>query len=225
MTDAPERSLRVVLVDDHRLFRSGVRSELGDAVEVVGEAGDADEAVSVVLAALPDVVLLDVHLPGGGGRAVLDAVVPHHPGIAFLALSVSDAPDDVVGVVRGGARGYVTKSIEGPALIDAIRRVAEGDAVFSPRLAGFVLDAFAHPSGPVVVTADEDEDDGSLDVLTPREREVMRLIARGYTYREVARELVLSVKTVETHVSAVLRKLQLSNRRELTRWARARGVV
>jgi DNA-binding NarL/FixJ family response regulator len=224
VSDAPDRRLRVVLVDDHRLFRSGVRAELGDAVEVVGEAGDADEAVAVVLAAQPDVVLLDVHLPGGGGRAVLDAVVPDHPGIAFLALSVSDAPDDVVGVVRGGARGYVTKSIDGPGLVDAIRRVADGDAVFSPRLAGFVLDAFAHPADAVAVEP-VPEDDASLDVLTPREREVMRLIARGYTYREVARELVLSVKTVETHVSAVLRKLQVSNRRELTRWARARGVV
>ena len=209
-------ALRVVLVDDHRLFRAGVRAELGDAVEVVGEAGDVDEAVAVIRAVAPDVVLLDVHLPGGGGRAVLDAV--GHDGPAFLALSVSDAPDDVVGVVRGGARGYVTKSITGPELVEAVRRIADGDAVFSPRLAGFVLDAFT--AGPPVTSADDD-----LDVLTPREQEVMRLIARGFTYREVARELVLSVKTVETHVSAVLRKLQLSNRHELARWASARGGV
>ena len=193
-----------------------MRAEIGDAFDVVGEAGDAPTAVSVIRAVRPDVVLLDVHLPGGGGRAVLDACVPELPGTAFLALSVSDAPDDVVGIVRGGARGYVTKSIDGAGLVDAVRRVADGDAVFSPRLAGFVLDAFTHP---VALAADD------LDVLTPREREVMRLIARGYTYREVARELVLSVKTVETHVSAVLRKLQLSNRHELTRWASARGVV
>ncbi len=208
---------RVVLVDDHRLFRSGVRAELGDRVEVVGEAGDVDEAVAVVTATRPDVVLLDVHLPGGGGRAVLDACVESLPDVRFLALSVSDAADDVIGVVRGGARGYVTKAISGDELVDAIDRVASGDAVFSPRLAGFVLDAFA--SG-----LPESADDG-LDALSPREREVMRLIARGYTYREVARELVLSVKTVETHVSAVLRKLQLSNRHELARWAAARHLV
>ena len=162
-------------------------------------------------------VLLDVHLPGGGGRAVLDACVPELPDTRFLALSVSDAADDVIGVVRGGARGYVTKSVDAGELLEAIHRVAEGEAVFSPRLAGFVLDAFAAPGQP----AQPDE----LDQLSPREREVMRFIARGYTYREVARELVLSVKTVETHVSAVLRKLQLSNRHELARWAQARGVV
>jgi DNA-binding NarL/FixJ family response regulator len=213
---APSRR-RVVLVDDHRLFRAGVRAELGDRVEVVGEAGDVDEAVAAILEARPDVVLLDVHLPGGGGRAVLDACVEPCPEVRFLALSVSDAADDVIGVVRGGARGYVTKAISGDELVDAIDRVAAGDAVFSPRLAGFVLDAFA--SG-----APETADEG-LDALSPREREVMRLIARGYTYREVARELVLSVKTVETHVSAVLRKLQLSNRHELARWAAARHLV
>jgi DNA-binding NarL/FixJ family response regulator len=210
--------LRVVLVDDHRLFRAGVRSEIGDRVEVVGEAGDVDEAVAVVRATHPDVVLLDVHLPGGGGRAVLDSCADELPDVRFLALSVSDAADDVIGVVRGGARGYVTKAISADDLVDAIRRVSDGDAVFSPRLAGFVLDAFS--SGTV---ADEAED--ALDSLSPREREVMRLIARGYTYREVAKDLVLSVKTVETHVSSVLRKLQLSNRHELAKWAAAHHVV
>jgi DNA-binding NarL/FixJ family response regulator len=211
-------ALRVVLVDDHQMFRSGVRAELGDRVDVVGEAGTADEAIAVVMRTRPDVVLLDVHLPGGGGRAVLDSCVTELPAVKFLALSVSDAADDVIGVVRGGARGYVTKNISGDDLVDAIRRVADGDAVFSPRLAGFVLDAFA--SGEVDPAGSE-----GLDQLSPREREVMRLIARGYTYREVARDLVLSVKTVETHVSAVLRKLQLSNRRELATWAAARHLV
>ncbi len=210
-------ALRVVLVDDHRLFRAGVRSELGELVDIVGEAGDVDEAVAVIHATHPDVVLLDVHLPGGGGRAVLDACVTDLPDVRFLALSVSDAADDVIGVVRGGARGYVTKAISGDDLVEAIRRVADGDAVFSPRLAGFVLDAFA--SGAT------DHDDDAIDQLSPREREVMRLIARGYTYREVARDLVLSVRTVETHVSAVLRKLQLSNRHELARWAAAHRYV
>jgi len=211
------RELRVVLVDDHRLFRAGVRSEIGDRVDVVGEAGDVDEAITVVRATRPDVVLLDVHLPGGGGRAVLDACADDLPEVRFLALSVSDAADDVIGVVRGGARGYVTKAISADDLVDAVRRVADGDAVFSPRLAGFVLDAF---SGGVV-----DEAEDALDALSPREREVMRLIARGYTYREVARDLVLSVKTIETHVSSVLRKLQLSNRHELAKWAAAHHVV
>jgi DNA-binding NarL/FixJ family response regulator len=208
--------LRVVLVDDHAMVRSGMRAELGDAVEVVGEAADVDEATRVILATKPDVVLLDVHLPGGDGRAVLDACVDKVPQTAFLAVSVSDAPEDVVAVVRGGARGYVTKAISGPELVEAVTRIAEGDAVFSPRLAGFVLDAFA--GGPA-------EDDEELDRLTPREREVMRLIARGFTYREVASELVLSIKTVETHVSAVLRKLQLSDRRELAQWASARRLI
>ncbi|MCU0283092.1 MAG: response regulator transcription factor [Candidatus Nanopelagicales bacterium] len=211
-----DQHLRVVLVDDHALFRAGVAAELAGAVELVGQAGDAPEAVAVIRATRPDVVLLDVHLPGGGGRAVLDACVPELPGTRFLALSVSDAADDVIGIVRGGARGYVTKSVDATELLAAIQRVAAGDAVFSPRLAGFVLDAFSRGAAPA---ADE------LDQLSPREREVMRYIARGYTYREVARELVLSVKTVETHVSAVLRKLQLSNRHELARWAQARGVV
>ncbi len=210
--------VRVVLVDDHRMFRSGVRAELGDAVEVVGEAEDVESAVRVITATRPDVVLLDVHLPGGGGRAILAALVPTLPDVRFLALSVSDAPEDVISVIRGGARGYVTKSITGPELADAIVRVAGGDVVFSPRLAGFVLDAFAATTD--VAAVDED-----LDRLTTREREVLRLIARGYTYKEVARQLFISVKTVETHVSAVLRKLQLSNRHELSRWASDRRLV
>jgi DNA-binding NarL/FixJ family response regulator len=214
------RRLRVVLVDDHALVRSGLRAELGDAVEVVGEAADVDEAVRVISASQPDVVLLDVHLPGGDGRAVLDGCAEAAPQTRFLAISVSDAPADVVSVVRGGARGYVTKAISGADLRDAVARIAAGDAVFSPRLAGFVLDAFA---GAAAVSDADDDDD--LDRLTPREREVMRYIARGYTYRETAAELFLSVKTVETHVSAVLRKLQLSNRRELERWASARRLV
>lgn len=208
--------LRVVLVDDHAMFRAGVRSEISGEVDVVGEAADVPQAVDVILATRPDVVLLDVHLPGGDGRAVLDGCAAKVPDTAFLALSVSDASDDVVGVVRAGARGYVTKAITGPELLEAIRQVAAGDAVFSPRLAGFVLDAF---------TGAPAESDEELDRLTPREREVMRLIARGYTYREVANELVLSVRTVESHVSAVLRKLQLSDRHELTRWASARRLV
>ena len=217
---APRRSgpVRVVLVDDHRMFRTGVRAELGTAVDVVGEAEDADQAVAVITATRPDVVLLDVHLPGGGGRAVLAALVGTLPDVRFLALSVSDAPEDVIAVIRGGARGYVTKSITGPELTMAVRRVADGDAVFSPRLAGFVLDAFA----ATTEVADVDED---LDRLSQREREVLRLIARGYTYKEVGKALFISVKTVETHVSAVLRKLQLSNRHELTRWATARRLV
>ncbi|MCY7374314.1 MAG: response regulator transcription factor [Spirochaetaceae bacterium] len=210
--------VRVVLVDDHRMFRTGVRAELGTAVDVVGEAEDADQAVAVITATRPDVVLLDVHLPGGGGRAVLAALVGTLPDVRFLALSVSDAPEDVIAVIRGGARGYVTKSITGPELTVAVRRVADGDAVFSPRLAGFVLDAFA----ATTEVADVDED---LDRLSQREREVLRLIARGYTYKEVGKALFISVKTVETHVSAVLRKLQLSNRHELTRWATARRLV
>ena len=216
---------RVVLVDDHRMFRAGVQAEIGrteeTGVEVVGEAGDVDQAVNVIKAARPDVVLLDVHLPGGGGVEVLRrcaSLMSHteHP-VRFLALSVSDAAEDVIGVIRGGARGYVTKTITGEDLVAAIFRVAEGDAVFSPRLAGFVLDAFASSD-----TTPVDED---LDRLTQREREVLRLIARGYAYKEVAKELFISVKTVESHVSAVLRKLQLSNRHELTRWATARRLV
>ena len=209
---------RVVIVDDHAMFRTGVRAEIDGSVEVVGEAADVDEAVAVVTAARPDVVLLDVHLPGGGGAEVMRRVSARLPEVRFLALSVSDAAEDVIGTIRGGARGYVTKSITGPELVSAIDRVADGDAVFSPRLAGFVLDAFA---GSIEV-AQVDED---LDRLTEREREVMRLIARGYAYKEVASELFISVKTVETHVSSVLRKLQLSSRHELTRWASDRRLL
>jgi DNA-binding NarL/FixJ family response regulator len=208
----------VVLVDDHRMFRSGVRAELGDAVDIVGEAHDVDSAVAVVLATSPQVVLLDVHLPGGNGREVLRRCADAGVTARFLALSVSDAAEDVIGVIRAGARGYVTKSITGPELADAVRRVADGDAVFSPRLAGFVLDAFGTSADVPVV-------DAELDRLSQREREVLRLIARGYAYKEVARELVISVKTVETHVSAVLRKLQLSNRHELAAWASDRRLV
>jgi DNA-binding NarL/FixJ family response regulator len=209
--------IRVFLVDDHHMFRTGVKAELGDAVEVVGEADEVEPAVELIVERQPDVVLLDVHLPGGGGRAVIDAVAADHPDIKFLALSVSDAADDVIDVIRAGARGYVTKTIEGHELADAIRRVAGGDAVFSPRLAGFVLDAFASTPAPKF--------DPELDQLTAREREVLRLIARGYTYKELARQLSISPKTVETHVSAVLRKLQLSSRHELTRWATERRLL
>ena len=212
-------SVRVVLVDDHRLFRAGVRSELGDAVDVVGEAETVADAVAMIRSLQPDVVLLDVHMPDGGGRAVLAGVGSDAPSTRFLALSVSDAAEDVIGVIRGGARGYVTKSIAAPELADAVRRVADGDAVFSPRLAGFVLDAFS--SSPPL----PDDAPADLDVLTARERDVLRLIARGYTYKEVAGELFISGKTVETHVSSVLRKLQLSNRRELSRWAADRRLV
>jgi DNA-binding NarL/FixJ family response regulator len=209
---------RVVLVDDHRLFRSGVRAELGDAVDVVGEAETVGEAIALVRSTQPDVVLLDVHMPDGGGRAVLAGIGADAPSTKFLALSVSDAAEDVIGVIRAGARGYVTKSISGPELADAVRRVAEGDAVFSPRLAGFVLDAFSTTTAAPIV-------DEEVDLLTAREREVLRLIARGYAYKEVAKELFISGKTVETHVSSVLRKLQLSNRHELTRWATDRRLV
>lgn len=214
--------LRVVLVDDHRLFRAGVRSELDAAVEVVGEAETVAEAVALITHLQPDVVLLDVHMPDGGGRAVLAGVGTAAPSTRFLALSVSDAAEDVIGVIRGGARGYVTKSISAPDLADAVRRVADGDAVFSPRLAGFVLDAFSSSTTAPDEAPAADED---LDRLTAREREVLRLIARGYTYKEVAAELFISGKTVETHVSSVLRKLQLSNRRELSRWAADRRLV
>jgi DNA-binding NarL/FixJ family response regulator len=203
------------------MFRAGVKTELGEAVEVVGEADEAGAAVELILERLPDVVLLDVHLPGGGGHAVLSGVLPDHPGVQFLALSVSDAPEDVIDVIRAGARGYVTKTISGPELLQAVYRVAAGDAVFSPRLAGFVLDAFAQPGGIVPAA----ELDPELDQLSPREREVLRLIARGYTYKEVGRDLTISAKTVESHVSSVLRKLQLSTRHELTRWATDRRLV
>ncbi len=211
-------STKVLIVDDHAMFRGGVRAELSAStdVDVVAEAEDVDTAVTAVLQHQPDVVLLDVHLPGGGGAEVMRRVGPS--ATRFLALSVSDAAEDVIGTIRAGARGYVTKTITGPELVDAIGRVAGGDAVFSPRLAGFVLDAFA---GTIEVAA-VDED---LDRLTEREREVMRLIARGYSYKEVAGELFISVKTVETHMSAVLRKLQLSSRHELTRWASDRRLL
>ena len=202
----------VVLVDDHRLFRSGVRSEIGALVDVVGEASTVAEAIEVVNRLQPDVVLLDVHMPDGGGVAVLSGVTAPS---RFLALSVSDAAEDVIAVIRAGARGYVTKTISADELVDAVRRVSEGDAVFSPRLAGFVLDAF-RSDAPV---ADEE-----LDRLTARERDVLRLLARGYAYKEIAAELFISLKTVETHASAVLRKLQLSNRQELRRWAEGRTL-
>ena len=208
----------VVIVDDHAMFRAGVRAELGDAVEVLAEAADVDEAVAAVIAGQPEVVLLDVHLPGGGGADVIRRTQSKAADTKFLALSVSDAAEDVIGTIRAGARGYVTKTITGAELVDAIDRVAAGDAVFSPRLAGFVLDAFA---GTIEVAA-VDED---LDRLTEREREVMRLIARGYSYTEVAAELFISIKTVETHRGSVLRKLQLSSRHELTRWASERRLL
>jgi DNA-binding NarL/FixJ family response regulator len=211
-------SLSVVVVDDHAVFRAGVKFELANQVRIAGEAADVDQAVAVITETKPDVVLLDVHLPGGGGTEVLKRVLSKAPDTKFLALSVSDAAEDVIAVIRGGARGYVTKTIDGPELIDAIKRISEGDAVFSPRLAGFVLDAFA---GTIeVATVDED-----LDRLTEREREVMRLIARGYSYKEVAAELFISIKTVESHVSSVLRKLQLSSRYELTKWASDRRLL
>jgi len=209
---------RVVLVDDHDLFRAGVRAGLGPAVEVVGEAGTVADAVPLIKELDPDVVLLDVHLPDGGGQAVIVQVAPERPGVKFLALSVSDAAEDVIGVIRAGARGYVTKAISGEELTEAVHRVADGDAVFSPRLAGFVLDAFR---GEEVSGTGDPE----LDQLTAREREVLQLIARGYTYKEIASRLYLSPRTVESHVSAVLRKLQLSNRNELTRWAAERRLI
>ncbi|HEX2902166.1 MAG TPA: response regulator transcription factor [Jatrophihabitans sp.] len=211
---------RVVLVDDHGMFRAGVRAEIGSAVDIVGEAASVGEAVAVINRSTPDVVLLDVHLPDGGGPAILAALLPALPSVRFLALSVSDAAEDVIAVIRAGARGYVTKTISGPELIDAIRRVADGDVVFSPRLAGFVLDAFRDSDpGPTPST------DPELDQLTPREQEVLRLLARGYAYKEIAGELFISIKTVETHASNVLRKLQLSSRHQLTRWAAERRIV
>ena len=208
----------IVIVDDHALFRSGVRSEIEDLVDVVGEAGTVEEAVRTIGETRPDVVLLDVHMPGGGGVEVIRRVAASDPGQRFLALSVSDAAEDVIAVVRAGARGYVTKSISGEELAAAIGRVRDGDAVFSPRLAGFVLDAFAG-------SVPEEEIDPELDQLTMREREVLRMIARGYMYKEVAQQLDISPRTVEAHVSAVLRKLQLSNRHELSRWAAERRLV
>ena len=215
--------IRVFLVDDHRLFLSGVRSELAGRpdvpVEIVGEAVDVESAVEGIRRTEPDVVLLDVHLPGGGGRAVIESVRARQPGVVFLALSVSDAAEDVIAVIRAGARGYVTKTISSDDLAAALVQVRDGDAVFSPRLAGFVLDAFAGDLPPGFGA------DAELDQITPREREVLRLLARGYTYKEIARRLEVSIKTVETHASSVLRKLQLSSRYELTRWATDRRLV
>ena len=222
----PAPIIRLVLVDDHRMFRSGVKAELDESMVIVGEAADVDRAIVVVAETRPDVVLLDVHLPGGNGNGGSDVIhgsraVTSESGepVRFLALSVSDAAEDVIAVIRAGARGYVTKTINGNDLTSAIRRVADGDAVFSPRLAGFVLDAFGAAAGEVA------EIDEELDRLSTREREVMRLIARGYQYKEVAKELFISIKTVETHVSSVLRKLQLSSRYELTAWAVGRRLL
>ncbi len=209
--------IEVFLVDDHRLFLSGVRTELGAEFVISGEANDVDAAVSAISSRRPDVVLVDVHMPGGGGVSVIRRIHDRHPAVRFLALSVSDAPEDVIAMIRAGARGYVTKTISSRDLAAAIRRVNDGDAVFSPRLAGFVLDAYAG--------AAPDPVDEELDQLTQREREVMRLIARGYSYKEVAARLYISTKTVESHVSAVLRKLQLSSRHELSRWASDRRLV
>ena len=211
-------AVRVVLVDDHAMFRSGVRAELGGRVEVIGEAGSPAEALAAIRSAEPDVVLLDVHMPDGGGLAVLEGIGSSLPGTKFLALSVSDAAEDVIALIRAGARGYVTKTISADDLAAAINRVADGDVVFSPRLAGFVLDAFRDtPVAPSV--------DPEFDQLTPREREVLRLLARGYAYKEIAAELFISIKTVETHASNVLRKLQLSSRHQLTRWAADRRML
>ncbi|MBI3745807.1 MAG: response regulator transcription factor [Chloroflexi bacterium] len=210
-------SIRVFIVDDHELFRSGVRSELQADLEIAGDAGTVAEAIAGIRTARPDVVLVDVHMPAGGGLAVIEAIRAEQPEVRFLALSVSDAAEDVIGVIRAGARGYVTKSISPEDLQSAIRRIHDGDAVFSPRLAGFVLDAFAaEPAQPI---------DPELDQLSPREREGLRYIARGYTHKEVGGELGISVKTVETHVSSVLRKLQLSSRYELSRWAADHSIV
>jgi DNA-binding NarL/FixJ family response regulator len=210
--------MRVVLVDDHAMFRAGVRAELATLVEIAGEAGSVGEAIAVIRKTRPDVVLLDVHMPDGGGLAVLAAIAAEVPDTKFLALSVSDQAEDVIAVIRAGAKGYVTKTISGAELADAIERVGEGDVVFSPRLAGFVLDAFRE--APATPSADPE-----LDQLTPRELEVLRLLARGYLYKEIAAELFISVKTVETHASNVLRKLQLSNRHQLARWAVDRRML
>ena len=209
---------RVVLVDDHAMFRAGVRAELGRRVQVVGEAGSVADAIAIITSTRPDVVLLDVHMPEGGGLAVLEAVRDTLPDTRFLALSVSDAAEDVIALIRAGARGYVTKTISADDLADAVTRVADGDAVFSPRLAGFVLDAFRDAPAPPSI-------DPEIDQLTPREREVMRLLARGYAYKEIAAQLFISIKTVETHASNVLRKLQLSSRHQLTRWAADRRML
>lgn len=222
MSESEAAPIRVVIVDDHQIFRTGLRAELGPELEVVGEAATVDEAVALIPGLAPDVVLLDVHLPGGsggGGAEVLERLAGATDAPRFLALSVSDAADDVVSVIRAGARGYLTKTASGAEVTAAALRVCGGDAVFSPRLAGFVLDAFGTGLGETAAADDE------LDRLTAREQEVMRMIARGYAYKEVAAELFLSVKTVETHVSSVLRKLQLSNRHELTAWALSKRLL
>ncbi len=213
----PTRGPRVVLVDDHALFRAGVRAELDEYVELVGEAGEVGEAITLIRATQPDVVLIDVHMPDGGGLAVIQAIAPEQPETRFLALSVSDAPEDVIDLVRAGARGYVTKTISAPKLAEAVARVADGDVVLSPRLAGFVLDAF---SGPPPHSADPE-----LDQLTTREQQVLEHLARGYLYKEIAAMLAISPRTVEAHVSAVLRKLHLSNRHQLARWATQRKLI
>ena len=210
-------SITVYLVDDHRLFLSGVKAELAEEFRIVGSAFDVDTAIVEIRGLNPDVVLVDVHMPDGGGIAVVEGVTESNPAVKFLALSVSDQAEDVIAMIRAGARGYVTKTIEPPDLADAVRRISTGDAVFSPRLAGFVLDAFAGAIPP--------EEDPELDQLTLREKDVLRLIARGFAYKQVARKLEISIKTVETHVSSVLRKLQLSNRHELARWASKRHIV
>ena len=210
-------SIKVYLVDDHRLFLAGVKAELEEEFDIVGSAYDVDTAIEEIRGLNPAVVLVDVHMPDGGGIAVVDGVTETNPDVKFLALSVSDQAEDVIAMIRSGARGYVTKTIEPADLADAIKRIDSGDAVFSPRLAGFVLDAFAG--------AMPSEDDPELDQLTAREKDVLRLIARGFAYKQVARKLNISVKTVETHVSSVLRKLQLSNRHELARWASKRRIV
>lgn len=210
-------SVRVYLVDDHRLFLAGVTAELSEEFDIVGSAQDVDQAIEEIRGLIPDVVLVDVHMPDGGGIAVVEGVLTTNPDVKFLALSVSDRAEDVIAMIRAGARGYVTKTIEPKDLADAVRRVDAGDAVFSPRLAGFVLDAFAG--------AMPSEEDPELDQLTSREKDVLRLIARGFAYKQVARKLNISIKTVETHVSSVLRKLQLTNRHELARWASKRRIV
>jgi DNA-binding NarL/FixJ family response regulator len=214
---------RVFLVDDHALIRAGIRAELAGHVEIIGEADQVPAAIEMIIERSPDVVLLDVHMPDGGGLAVLEGVVKTNSDVKFLALSVSDAAEDVITIIRAGARGYVTKNIEGPELVEAIIRTAGGDAVFSRRLAGFVLDAFSSKDLPGATTPPTL--DPELDQLTPREIEVLRLIARGYAYKEIAVQLDISIKTVESHVSAVLRKLQLSNRHQLTNWAAERRLL
>jgi DNA-binding NarL/FixJ family response regulator len=224
MSAPAESPVTVFMVDDHRMFLTGVQAEIGGRVDIVGAAQTVAEAVAGITATQPDVVLLDVHMPDGGGLAVITAVKPVLPAVQFLALSVSDAAEDVIAIVRAGARGYLTKTVSGDDLIEGILRVRGGDAVFSPRLAGFVLDAFSG-APPARTAPDGEPDEGDLDVLTPREREVLRYIARGYAYKQVARRLHISIKTVESHVSAVLRKLQLSSRYELTRWATDRRLV